>query len=271
MSSERQTFRLGAVCFSPCYDEPEQAWPALERSVRQAAAEGAQLICTPEDCFLGLVPDPTLEQIAHIREHCEEVPGGALFERSAALARELGVHLVLCLDERADEKLYKTAVFIGPRGEVIGRYRKVFLSPEPGVREDRAFSPGDRLCVFDLPFARVGIMICFDRRLPEVARELARRGAQVIVCPAAALSERDLARMSFRAEDNGVFVMLITPFGAAAFAPDGSTLAESARRELGDPPATLVCDVNLSLCHTAPCRRWQYFELLERHKHVFSR
>ena len=257
--------RIGVASTSPCFEEPERAWPGLERAVREACGRGAELVVAPEDCFLGMLRDPSPERVAQLRERSEAVPSGTRYARCAALAAELKAHLIVGLNERSPEGMHKTAVVLGPNGGLLGRHRKVFLSPEPGVREDAVFVPGDRFDVLELPFGRVGVMVCYERRLPEVARELTRRGADLIACPSAGINDMDIRRMSTRAEENGVFVVLSSPHGSAVFGPDGSAVAQSPRRALDTPPHTLVVDVDLAERAASPCRRLQYFGSLAKH------
>jgi len=261
---------LGAVSTPPCFENPAEAWPPFEQAVREAARKGAELIVAPEDCFLGMRRDPPPEEVAMLRERSEEVPAGPLAQRSADLAAQLGTHLIVGLNERSPEGLHKTAAVFGPDGHLLGRHRKVVLSPEPGVREDRVFVPGDSFRVFRLPPARVGVMICYERRLPEVARVLTRQGADIIACPSAGISDMDIRRLSTRAEENGVFLVLASPFGSAVFGPDGSILAE-ARRDPDDPPGATVVAIDLAERERSPCRRMRYFESLTRHDSALHR
>ena len=63
---------------------------------------------------------------------------------------------------------------IGPDGEVAGKYRKICL---PRGEVDGGFTPGEEYPVFTTRFGRVGLMVCYDGFFPEIARELANRGA----------------------------------------------------------------------------------------------
>ena len=83
--------------------------------------------------------------------------------------------------EKAQDKIYNTAVVISPDGEMIAKYRKIFpwRPIEPG-------DAGDEFCIFDIPDkGRFGLCICYDVWFPEVARNLAWMGAEAIICPTA--------------------------------------------------------------------------------------
>lgn len=103
---------------------------------------------------------------------------GRTFRALAAFAQKSGSYLAYGFAERADH-IYNSAALIGPDG-LIGLYRKVHLFD----RENLFFAPGNLgLPVFDLPFGKVGMMICFDWIYPESARTLTIKGAQLIAHP----------------------------------------------------------------------------------------
>jgi len=93
-------------------------------------------------------------------------------------AAEAGTHVVAGIVEMAEEGLANRAVLIGPEG-VIGTYRQVHR--DPGLGWDRL---GDDFTVFDLPFGRLAMLLGEDLMFPEAARVLARKGVDLIACPA---------------------------------------------------------------------------------------
>src|SRR5262249_36893932 len=118
--AERMKARCALVQMQFKRDREENVRRGAE-FVRQAGREGAQIICLPElatSIYPAYVQDPAS------REWAEPVPGPAT-EAIAAAAREAGAYVVFPLYERTPEgKLFNTAVFIDPRGEIAGRYRK---------------------------------------------------------------------------------------------------------------------------------------------------
>ena len=107
-----------------------------------------------------------------------EPADGYTCEALAKVAQEKSCFVAYGFAERAGA-VYNSAALVGPEG-LLGIYRKVHLF----FRENLFFSPGDLgFKVFDLPFGKVGIMICFDWIYPESARTLALLGAQLIVHP----------------------------------------------------------------------------------------
>src|SRR5262249_23587163 len=89
------------------------------------------------------------------------------------------VHAVVGLLESEGETIYNSAFVAGPEG-LVANYRKCHL-PILGI--DRHATPGDALDVLDLPFARIGLLICYDLRFPEPTRLLTLRGMDVLILP----------------------------------------------------------------------------------------
>ena len=142
---------------------------------RRAAKDGAQLLVFPELCNTGYVFNTRQEASAL----AEQVPGGHSTVFWSKLAAELNIYLAAGLIEEEKDKLYNTSVLIGPQG-LIGSYRKLHLFHE----EKLFFEPGNLgLPVFDLPFGRVGMLLCYDLRFFEAGRILMLKGADLICVP----------------------------------------------------------------------------------------
>ena len=160
------------------------------RLVKQAAAQGARMVCLPE---LFSTMYFCVETRREYFDWAEPIPGPTI-ERMAALARETGIVLIAPIFEHAsDGRFFNTAAVIGPDGAVLGRYRKssipfmdVSRSSEPRGNEKFYFSPGDLgFPTFDTPFGRIGILICYDRHFTEAARVLGLGGAEIVFVPTA--------------------------------------------------------------------------------------
>src|SRR5262249_12878947 len=107
------------------------------------------------------------------------VPGPST-EYFGRLAREHRTYVVAGLIERDAHLIYNIAALIGPDGILVGKYRKVCL---PRAEIEGGIAPGSEYPVFETRVGRVGMMVCYDGFFPEVARELANRGAEVIAWP----------------------------------------------------------------------------------------
>ncbi len=149
----------------------------------------------------GLVQFVTPEDKDWWKKNAEVIPG-PLTERLQALARKTHQWLVPgSMWELDGDKLYNTALVISPEGEIVAKYRKMF----PWLPYEAGTTPGDQFCVFDIPnVGRFGLCICYDMWFPEVSRQLAWMGAEVIIQPTLTpTSDRELELAMARA--NGLF------------------------------------------------------------------
>jgi N-carbamoylputrescine amidase len=177
-----QPFRVGLVQMS-CPDPRDNLAKAVER-VREAAARGAQIVLLQElfrtQYFCREVVDLANFDLA------EPIPGPTT-ETMAGLAKELGVVIVASLFERRAPGLYhNTAVVLAPDGSIAGMYRKMHIPDDPSYFEKYYFTPGDLgFGAIDTPFAKLGVLVCWDQWYPEAARITAMAGADILVYPTA--------------------------------------------------------------------------------------
>jgi predicted amidohydrolase len=157
----------------------------VESSIREAAEQGAELVCTPENTnFLG----PHDEKV-----RCAEALTGPTCRLMAGLAQELQIHLLLgSFNERSDDpaRCFNTSVLFGPDGERLAEYRKIHLfdvdiSDQVRFLESTTVKPGSEAVTADTDFGSIGLSICYDLRFPELYRSLRARGAELITVPAA--------------------------------------------------------------------------------------
>lgn len=160
-----------------------------EGLVRQAAAEGAQVILLQElfaDPYFCKTQNPAHFDLAAPRED------HPMLARFAALAKELGVVLPVSFFERAGQAYFNSLVVIDADGRELGLYRKSHIPQGPGYEEKFYFSPGDTgFRVWETAFGTLGIGICWDQWFPEAARAMALMGAEVLLYPTAIGSEPD--------------------------------------------------------------------------------
>jgi predicted amidohydrolase len=143
--------------------------------IEEAAKAGAALVVLPELCSSGYVFDSRAEAFAL----AENVPDGDSVRAWLAAAQRLGVFIAAGLPERVGDRLYNTAVLLGPRGPV-GSYRKLHLWGD----EHLFFESGDLgLPVFHTEIGRIGLMVCYDGWFPETYRLLAMQGADIVCMP----------------------------------------------------------------------------------------
>jgi len=158
-----------------------------ERLVRDAAAQGAQIILIPE-LFEG--PYFCKDQLPEHLDRAVPLAGHPTVEHFASVAAELGVVLPLSVYERAGQALFNTVVIVDADGSVLGRYRKSHIPDGPGYTEKYYFSPGDTgFRVWETRHGVIGVGICWDQWFPESARSMALLGAEVLLYPTAIGSE----------------------------------------------------------------------------------
>ena len=165
--------RLATVHFQPRNGKsPEGNCRLYEPLIAEDARQKADLVVLGETLtYYGLG-----KRFADI---AEPIPGPST-AYFGGLAKKHGLYIVAGLVERAGHLLYNTAVLLGPDGKLEGKYRKVTL---PRSEIEGGICPGEEYPVFETRFGRLGMMICYDGFFPEVARQLANRGAEVIAWP----------------------------------------------------------------------------------------
>ena len=155
----------------------------LQCHIRQAAAEGAELVVLQE-LHNGLYFCQTED--TSLFDQAEPIPGPST-ELFGALAKELGIVLVLSLFERRAPGLYhNTAVVLERDGSIAGKYRKMHIPDDPAYYEKFYFTPGDLgFEPIDTSVGRLGVLVCWDQWYPEAARLMAMRGAELLIYPTA--------------------------------------------------------------------------------------
>ncbi len=185
-------------------------------AVREAAANGAEVVCFAELAFEPFYPQrhATSETLAK----AETIPG-VVTNAFAALAKELSIVVVLNLFERSRDKTFDTSPVIDSDGTLLGITRMVHITDYEGFHETDYYAPGDRGApVYETSAGRIGVAICYDRHFPEYMRALTLAGAEVIVVPQAGtvgewpdgLYEAELRVSAFQ---NGVFTALCNRVG----------------------------------------------------------
>jgi predicted amidohydrolase len=181
-----QTVTLAVAAMTAVHDTAKNL-ARYASFVDEAATKKARLLVLPEQSLQGylysLNHPLSPEEANYHYDNAEPVPGPSS-ERVAAMARAADMYIVFGMTERVPVSssgvLYNSAVLVGPGG-LLGVYRKVHA---PGD-EYHVFRQGKDWPVFDTEIGRLGLQICYDLRFPEAARELALRGAQMLILPTA--------------------------------------------------------------------------------------
>ena len=143
----------------------------------EAARAGSDFIVLPELWSSGY-------DLGHLAEFAVPLADHGGIAKMQRLAKEYGIFIAAgSVATVKDGAYYNTAVLIDADGEIIGMYDKSHLFPL-GLQEDQYFTAGRDFCLVDTPWGRVGLILCYDIRFPAFCRNLALRGAEIVVVPA---------------------------------------------------------------------------------------
>ncbi|MGH7752482.1 MAG: carbon-nitrogen hydrolase [Gemmatimonadales bacterium] len=216
-------FKVGLVQMAMSADPDANLKKAVAKA-REAAKQGAQIICLPElfrSRYFAQREDAANFNLA------EPVPGPST-EALAAVARDTGTVIVVPIFERRAPGLYhNSAVILDADGSTAGLYRKMHIPDDPAYYEKFYVTPGDvGFKAFDTRVGRVGTLVCWDQWYPEGARLTALQGASVLFYPTAigwhpvekaqyGAEQRDAWRTIQRghAIANGVYVVAVNRVG----------------------------------------------------------
>jgi len=110
-----------------------------------------------------------------------DITDAAMIDQLKGLAQELGVYIVADVVWQVPGGMYDTALMIGPNGREVGRRAKINITPGEA---DRGFIRGPNdYAVFDTPYGKASVAVCFDRHRTDILRNLARNGAQIVLLP----------------------------------------------------------------------------------------
>jgi deaminated glutathione amidase len=228
-----KTFRVAVVQMKSSESKADNLKVAIEY-IRRAADDNANAICFPE--FL-MGYSPAKQDVKTLVNTAETVNRGKFVTALRRVARINNIPMIATIYEKSDniveQRVYDTAVMIDSTGKISSVYRKLHLYDALGFKESAKFIAGDKInkpVMFGS--ARVGIMICYDIRFPEMSRILAGYGADVLIVPSAWVhgilkEEHWQTMLKARAIENGSFViapdqvgniytgrsMIIDPFG----------------------------------------------------------
>ncbi|MBI4909946.1 MAG: carbon-nitrogen hydrolase [Acidobacteria bacterium] len=182
MPIDDQRFRIGLVQMT-CSTRPEENLHKAVARIRDAAAQGAQIVCLQE---LFRSQYFCREENHELFNLAESIPGPST-EAIAKAAKDCGVVVIASLFERRAPGLYhNTAAVLDDEGNLAGIYRKMHIPDDPLYYEKFYFTPGDLgFLNFDTRFGRVGVLVCWDQWYPEGARATALLGANVLFYPTA--------------------------------------------------------------------------------------
>lgn len=258
-----QPMKIALIQQSCTTDKFQNMQRGLE-AAREASEAGANIICFPELAFEPFYPQHNHPE--NPKEHAEPIPG-PITEAFSELAAEQEVVIVLNLYEQDGDSTYDSSPVINTDGSIIGTTRMVHITDYACFHEQKYYDPGDHGApVYDTPFGKIGVAICYDRHYPEYMRALALNGAELVVIPQAGavgewpegLYESELRTAAFQ---NGYFTALCNrvgeepklTFAGESFVcnPKGEVIS---RAGLGTEEI-LYCDIDLSEVKTSHAKQ----------------
>ena len=188
---------------------------AVAAGMRDAAANGAQWILTPE---YTLMMDGSGRVM---RDNALPADGGASLGQLKSMARDLKMWLLigsltLRNGDGSDSRIINRSFLISDEGEAVASYNKIHmfdvtLPDGKVIRESSAYRPGDKAVTADTPLGKVGLTICYDLRFPQLFRTLAQAGAQIITVPSSFQRQTGKAHwyalLQARAIENGCWIV----------------------------------------------------------------
>jgi predicted amidohydrolase len=225
-----ESYRAAVVQTLAALGDLDENIRLLRDYTAEAVRQGASLVVFPECMNSGYLFDSP--------EHCRalaEPTNGLYVEAIASLSKQYGIHIASGFTEldSATGRLFNSGLLLDPRGELILHYQKQFLA----THDQNWFEFGERGCpVVETELGRLGLLICFDGRIPEISRALALQGVDVVIDMANffAMDQAELW-VPARAFENGVWFVAATkagversiyyPGGSMIVAPDGSVKA----------------------------------------------
>lgn len=236
-------------------------------AAREAARQGARLIAFAELAFDPFHPQQPSTCGSGLPVALAEPVPGPTTDAFSALARELGIVVVLNLYERDGARAYDSSPVIDADGRLLGTTRMLHICEQPRFHEQGYYTPGDHgMPVYRTAAGPIGVAICYDRHYPEVMRALGLSGADLVVIPQAGavgewpegLFEAEVRVAAFQ---NGYFAALVNrvgrephiDFAGGSFVvdPGGQVIARAAagRDDL------LIVDIDRDLVARSHARR----------------
>ena len=279
--------KVALVQMSMSNDKQSNLDKALNK-IKESASKGADIVCLPELFNLQYFPQTENDENFKL---AEEIPGPATNAIGRSAKENRIVVVAGSVFEKSKGKFFNTSVVFDKDGSILGKYSKVHIPHDPYFFEKKYFSSGNEYKVFNTPFAKIGVLICYDQWFPEAARATALKEAQIIFYPTAIGWFEELRNLEpfsqkrwerdqcSHASSNGVYVVAANRVGKEnkidfwgnSFVADpfGNVIA----RATGAKEEIVMADINLSLIESSR-EGWgflrnrmpkTYSSLVERH------
>ncbi|MBK1877195.1 carbon-nitrogen hydrolase family protein [Pelagicoccus mobilis] len=220
-NSDAQILSIGLCQVETHPFECDQNRARTLKALRDAGELGCEVAITPECSVHGYGFLDDKELLKTKVTQAAETQSGALVTGAAEIAQQYKMAIAVGYAEAADGVLYNATTLLDAKGEIAAHYRKVHLRDFESHAFGSVFHPGNEFPVVDLKLRngplRAGIMICFDREIPESVRSLRAQGAELILCPLACDTEPLDAPQNFaenemttriRAAENELYIVV---------------------------------------------------------------
>ena len=224
--------KFNAACLQlTSNDQPKENLDQVIKLSDHAVKDGAKIILTPENTFLLTLDEGVL------KEKSEDYEKGFCINEIIKYAKSNSIwFLIGGTPVKENNNIFNRSVLISPKGEIVTTYDKIHMfdvtvSSSESYKESDGYKPGDRAVLSQTPFGTLGMTICYDLRFPQLYRDLAQKGAQLISVPAAFSCTTGPAHWEIllraRAIETGCFLL------AAAQSGTHATNQGAARRTYG--------------------------------------
>jgi len=213
----------------------------VREALKKASVQGVQLAVLPEMWSSGFA----YKNLNGLAQRTAQI-----VEELTTLSRELNLVIVGSMPEPNGDKVFNT-IYVADNGKLVGSYRKLHLFSLLG--EDKAFDSGDNFLVAETSIGKIGVIICYDLRFPELSRRLALEGAQIICVSAQWPKPRQehwRTLLRARAIENQLFVVSCNACGmigkldffgmSMIIDPKGEVLAEA-----GEEESSIVAELDM--------------------------
>lgn len=251
-------------------DDPALNLPITLGMLRDAAAQGAEFVLTPEVSNCVSTSRAHQDDVLHLQD--DDPTLAALQAEAKALGIWVLVGSLGLKTNDADGRFANRSFMLSPDGQIVASYDKIHMfdvdiDAQESYRESEGYRPGDRAVVATTDFAKIGMSICYDLRFPLLYQALAETGAQIMTVPAAFSPVTGAAHwhaiLRARAIEAGCFVLAPAQTGTHASAHNktrdtyGHSLAVAPWGEIlldaGTDPGVYLFD--LDMARVADARR----------------
>ena len=202
-----------AICQLMISDNKEENLVKAEKMIRNASKSNIDIAILPE-----IFNSPYGTKF--FKQYSETYPSTTT-DMLSSLSNELGIYIIggsIC--EKEGDYYYNTSYSFDRSGNLIGKHRKIHLfdiniKDKISFKESDVLSCGCKTTVFDTEFCKIGVLICYDMRFPELIKKMVKEGAKIIVSPASFNMTTGPAHWELlartRAIDNQVYFLAASP------------------------------------------------------------